>query len=200
MIDLTTPGVDIRPIQQLDGNADFAEVFFEGVHVPVENRIGHENDGWRVAMSTLRIERGMGTTNAAEIDVLVDEVESIFDQVDAWTNQRLVTDLVELRARVQRYRLNAYAMLSSSREESTNTLGMLHKVEWSTLQLALYELGLRALGAEKFRDTRELSDDEDSFRSRYWLARASLIYSGTNEIQRNLIAERCLGLAKDVVR
>ena len=81
MIDLTAPGIEVRPIQQLDGNADFAEVFFEGVRVPVENRIGLENDGWRVAMSTLRIERGIGTTNAAEMDVLVLEVEKIFDQV-----------------------------------------------------------------------------------------------------------------------
>jgi alkylation response protein AidB-like acyl-CoA dehydrogenase len=200
MIDLSSPGVEVRPLEQIDGHGDFAELFFADVVVPVENRIGDEDDGWRVAMTTLAIERGAGVANAAEIDEIVRDVEAIMEATGASEDVALQAELVRLKAHVQRYRLNAYASLSSTRPETTSRLGAIHKLSWSTLQVALHELGMRALGDDVELGNAATTDGVAYWHERYWLARASLIYSGTNEIQRNIVAERVLGLPKDFVR
>jgi alkylation response protein AidB-like acyl-CoA dehydrogenase len=199
MIDLSTPGVEVRPIQQVDGRGDFAEVFYDDVVVPVENRVGEENRGWQVAMTTLGIERGAGVANAAEMDRLVCDVEAIIARLPQ-PDDALGSDLVRLKAHVRQYRLNAYAAVSSERRATTSTLGVIHKLTWSTLQMQLYELGLRALGPSGELGNSGTPEVVRDWEQRYWLSRASLIYSGTNQIQRNIIGERLLGLPKDVVR
>ncbi len=200
MIDLNSPGVEIRPIRQIDGLGDFAEVFLTDVTVPIANRIGQEDEGWRIAMTTLQIERGLGVANAAEMDAIVVDLERLFDASGIRDDAALVGELSRLKAQVQRYRLNAYAVLTSDRKETVDTLGAVHKLEWSNLQLALYELGMRALGARVELGDEGLPVGVNKWHERYWLARASRIYSGTNEIQKNIIAERLLGLPKDPVR
>lgn len=197
MIDLHTPGVEVRPIRQVNGHGDFAEVFFTGVEVPVENRIGEENRGWQIAMTTLSIERGAGVASAAQVHGLVEDVEALMRATDGFDNAGLRTDFTRLRAQAKRYQLNAYAALSSDRPESVRALGAIHKLTWSTLQVALYELGMRALGGRVELGNQAVPAGVRRWHERYWLARASLIYSGTNEIQRNIIAERVLGLPKD---
>jgi alkylation response protein AidB-like acyl-CoA dehydrogenase len=200
MIDLKSEGVDVRPIRQIDGNGDFAEVFFTDVHVPTWNRIGDENEGWRVAMTTLAIERGAGVANAAEMDKTVDDVEEIMASTGADADPALCDDLVRLKARVRCYRLNALASLTSDRGETTGRLGAIHKLMWSTLQTDLYELGMRALAGRVEEGNGAIPQGVHYWHERYWLSRASLIYSGTNQIQKNIIGERLLGLPKDAVR
>jgi alkylation response protein AidB-like acyl-CoA dehydrogenase len=200
MIDLSSEGVEVRPIRQIDGNGDFAEVFFTDVRVPVWNRIGEENEGWRVAMTTLAIERGAGVANAAEIDGIVGDVEAIMDASRANADPVLRADLVRLKARARCYRLNAFASLTSDRPETTGRLGAIHKLTWSTLQMELYELGMRALAGRLEEGNGATPTRVDYWHERYWLSRASLIYSGTNQIQKNIIGERILGLPKDSVR
>jgi alkylation response protein AidB-like acyl-CoA dehydrogenase len=200
MIDLQSEGVDVRPIRQIDGNGDFAEVFFTDVRVPEWNRIGEENEGWRVAMTTLAIERGAGVANAAEIDRVVQDVEAIMLASGSDQNPVLVAELVHLKARARCYKLNAFAALTSERPETTGRLGAIHKLTWSTLQMSLYELGMRCLGGEVELGNRATPDRVEYWHERYWLSRASLIYSGTNQIQKNIIGERLLGLPKDAVR
>jgi alkylation response protein AidB-like acyl-CoA dehydrogenase len=199
MIDLSSPGVDVRPIRQIDGHGDFAEVFFTDVVVPVENRVGDENNGWRVAMTTLAIERGAGVANSAGIDQIVVDVERIL-AASGSSDPALWADFARLRAEARRYRLNAYASVSSERPETLKSLGAIHKLTWSTLQVRLYELGMRALGAQAELGNEATPSGVRSWNERYWLARASLIYSGANQIQRNIIGERLLGLPKDPVR
>src|ERR1700730_6265298 len=188
MIDVSTPGVEVRPIRQIDGHGDFAEVFFTDLAVPVSNRIGDENDGWRIAMTTLAIERGAGAANAAEIEGIVRDLKRIFDATGGWDAPGLVSDLGRLEAHARRYKMNAYAALSSERPETLGPLGAIHKLTWSTLQTGLYELGMRALDRCVELGNDALPDGIRYWHERYWLARASLIYSGTNEIQRNIIA------------
>lgn len=197
MIDLKSPGVQVRPVKQIDGHGDFAEIFFDDVSVPVENRIGEENGGWRVAMTTLSIERGAGAANAAEIDGLVSDVKHIFASTGAAQDPGMVRELVILQAKARRYKLNVYAALSSDRGETLAALGAIHKLAWSTLQTQLYELGSRALDGSVELGNVATPSGVQNWVERYWLARASLIYSGTNEIQRNLIAERVLDLPKE---
>jgi alkylation response protein AidB-like acyl-CoA dehydrogenase len=127
-------------------------------------------------------------------------VERIMAANGSSDDQSLSSELVRLRAEARRYRLNAYAAVSSDRPETLTTLGAIHKLTWSTLQVALYELGMRALdGQVELGDAATLPGVKN-WTERYWLARASLIYSGANQIQRNIIAERVLGLPKDAVR
>jgi len=197
MIDLRSPGVEVRPTRQVDGRDDFAEVFYTDVEVPVANRIGEENDGWGVAMTTLTIERGVAMANAAEIDHIVRDVELIMSETGGFSDPAMVAELVQLKASVRRYRMNAFAALSSERTETTKPLGAIHKLTWSTLQVALYELGMQALGRRGELGSSGVPHDVADWEGRYWLARASLIYSGTNQIQRNIIGERMLGLPKD---
>lgn len=200
MIDLATPGVKVHPIHQIDGREDFAEVFFSDVVVPVDNRIGKENEGWQVAMTTLGIERGAGVSNAAEMDQLVRDVEEIIRHSVEPSDEAHRVELVRLKAHVHQYRLNAYASVSSERPETVAALAAIHKLTWSTLQTQLYELGMRALGSGAELGSLSLPEAVRGWHQRYWLARASLIYSGTNQIQRNIVGERLLGLPKDAVR
>lgn len=199
-VPLDAEGVTIRPIQALNGKQAFAEIFFDDVKVPVENRIGDEGQGWHVAMATAGFERGLLLRSPARFQYtarklvelykahreVADRDPSIRDAViEAWTG----TEAYALSAYHTVGRLAKGARIGA--EASTN------KIYWSELDLKMHETAMRILGP-----FAELTGDApEAVEAARWLdgflfAQAGPIYAGTNEIQRNIIAERMLGLPK----
>jgi len=186
---LDAPGVTVRPIAQLDGEAGFAEVFFEDVFVPDSDVLGAPGDGWRVAMSTAGNERGLSLRSpgrfCAAADRLVDlyrrtsrpPADSADSVVDAWI-------------KAQAYRLYTWGTVTTLRDGGDiGAAGSVNKVFWSELDVALHETALELLGPEAEVESRWLDG--------YTFSLSGPIYAGTNEIQRNIVAERILGLPRE---
>ena len=188
LFDLRADGVTVRPIPQLDGEPGFAEIFLDEVFVPDSDVLGAVNDGWRVAMSTASNERGLSLRSPGRFLAAASRLVSLWrshpepalaDRVaDAWIGARA-------------YQLSVYS--TASRLAAGGTLGAessVGKLHWSELDVALHETALDLLGAEG-----ELASE---WRDGYLFSLAGPIYAGTNEIQRNIVAERLLGLPKEV--
>ncbi|MFB6523526.1 acyl-CoA dehydrogenase family protein [Streptomyces sp. NPDC056401] len=190
MFDLHAPGVTVRPIGRLDGKPAFAELFLDEVFVPDADVIGEPGQGWRIAMSTTGNERGL-TLRApgrflAAADRLVELWQSHADPADTALRDRVADAVVGARA----YQLFTWA--NASRFAAGETIGAessLNKVFWSQYDIALHESALDLLGPDA-----ELADGE--WAEPWIFSLAGPIYAGTNEIQRDIIAERLLGLPK----
>ncbi|EDY55113.1 pimeloyl-CoA dehydrogenase, large subunit [Streptomyces sviceus ATCC 29083] len=185
MFDLRAPGVTVRPIRRLDGKPAFAELFLDEVFVPDEDVIGGPGQGWRIAMSTAGNERGLMLRSPGRFLAAAHRLSALWQAQGSprETGNRVADALIGARA----YQLFTYA--SASRFLDGDTLGpesSLNKVFWSEYDIALTETALDLLGEEEDPDWSE----------RYVFALAGPIYAGTNEIQRDIIAERLLGLPK----
>ncbi|MFD6973108.1 acyl-CoA dehydrogenase family protein [Streptomyces sp. NPDC059979] len=190
MFDLRAPGVTVRPIGRLDGKPAFAELFLDQVFVPDEDVIGEPGQGWRIAMSTTGNERGLTLRSPgrflAAADRLVGLWRSHGDPSDTALRDRVADAVVGARA----YELFTWA--GASRFAAGERIGAessLNKVFWSEYDIALHETALDLLGADA-----ELADGE--WAEPWVFSLAGPIYAGTNEIQRDIIAERLLGLPK----
>ncbi|WP_328678873.1 acyl-CoA dehydrogenase family protein [Streptomyces sp. NBC_00322] len=190
MFDLAAPGVSVRPIGRIDGKPAFAELFLDGVFVPDEDVIGEPGQGWRIAMSTTGNERGLTLRSPgrflAAADRLLRQWRASGDQADTALRDRVADAVIGARA----YQL--FTCANASRFAAGAGIGAessLNKVFWSEYDIALHETALDLLGAEG-----ELADGE--WAEGYVFSLAGPIYAGTNEIQRDIIAERLLGLPK----
>ncbi|MER5960226.1 acyl-CoA dehydrogenase family protein [Streptomyces sp. NPDC056121] len=189
MFDLRAPGVTVRPIGRLDGKPAFAELFLDRVFVPDADVIGEPGNGWRIAMSTTGNERGLTLRSPGRFLASADRLARLWRErgEDAGTRDRVADALIGARA----YQLFTYA--NASRFAAGQTIGAessLNKVFWSEYDIALHETALDLLGAGG-----ELTDD-GGWGEGYVFSLAGPIYAGTNEIQRDIIAERLLGLPK----
>ncbi|MFD5121989.1 acyl-CoA dehydrogenase family protein [Streptomyces sp. NPDC058385] len=189
MFDLRAPGVTVRPIGRLDGKPAFAELFLDRVFVPDADVIGEPGNGWRIAMSTTGNERGLTLRSPGRFLASADRLARLWRErgEDAGTRDRVADALIGARA----YQLFTYA--NASRFVAGQTIGAessLNKVFWSEYDIALHETALDLLGADG-----ELADD-GGWGEGYVFSLAGPIYAGTNEIQRDIIAERLLGLPK----
>ncbi|MBT2486992.1 acyl-CoA dehydrogenase family protein [Streptomyces sp. ISL-96] len=190
MFDLKADGVTVRRIGRLDGKPAFAELFLDDVFVPDEDVIGEPGQGWRIAMSTTGNERGLTLRSpgrfVAVADRLVQQWRTSADPSDTALRDRVADAVVGARA----YQLFTYA--NASRFAAGAVIGAessLNKVFWSDYDIALHETALDLLGADG-----ELARGE--WAEGYVFSLAGPIYAGTNEIQRDIIAERLLGLPK----
>ncbi|MFI2349082.1 acyl-CoA dehydrogenase family protein [Streptomyces sp. NPDC019443] len=190
MFGLSAPGVTVRPIGRLDGKPAFAELFLDEVFVPDEDVIGEPGQGWRIAMSTTGNERGLTLRSPgrflAAADRLVRQWRASADPADTALRDRVADALIGARA----YQLFTYA--NASRFAAGANIGAessLNKVFWSQYDIALHETALDLLGP-----VGELAEGE--WAEGYVFSLAGPIYAGTNEIQRDIIAERLLGLPK----
>jgi alkylation response protein AidB-like acyl-CoA dehydrogenase len=188
MFDLRAPGVTVRPIRRLDGKPAFAELFLDEVFVPDEDVIGEPGRGWRIAMSTAGNERGLMLRSPGRFLAAADRLYALWRSQGSprATRTRVADALIGARA----YQLFTYA--GAARFLEGETLGpesSLNKVFWSEYDIALTETALDLLGEEG-----ESADTD--WAERYVFALAGPIYAGTNEIQRDIIAERLLGLPK----
>ncbi|MFI5807088.1 acyl-CoA dehydrogenase family protein [Streptomyces sp. NPDC051561] len=190
MFDLHAPGVTVRPIGRLDGKPAFAELFLDEVFVPDADIIGEPGQGWRIAMSTTGNERGLMLRSPgrflAAADRLAADWHTHGDPADTAMRDRIADAVIGARA----YQLFTWG--NASRFAAGQTIGAessLNKVFWSEYDIELHETALELLGADG-----ELAEGE--WAQGYVFSLAGPLYAGTNEIQRDIIAERLLGLPK----
>jgi len=214
LVPMHQPGVDVRPITQVDGTAEFNEVFFDNARCPKDNVIGGVNNGWKVAMTTLGFERGSSSTTGyrrflKEWEQIVGDAKRLDKNGDPILRDRLV----RAWEKVKIMQINGYRSLTDALNDTHHAalLGACNKMFWSeahrdSMELALDVLGLEGQvltgkgGAEGilpgFRRGRAdypVSDTQASF----FFSRSETIWGGTAEIQRNIIGERALGLPKE---
>jgi len=199
LVPLDTPGVTVRPIAQLDGETGFAEVFFDDARVPVANRLGPEGDGWKVAMATAGFERGLMLRSPARFQETAKKLVELYRANEAAADMLIRETVARCWVEAEAYTLETYRTVSRllsggkiGAEASTN------KIFWSELDLRMHETALRLLGARaellpEAPAARGVGDWLDG----YLFALSGPIYAGTNEIQRNVIAERILGMPRD---
>jgi len=189
------PGVEVRPIEQMTGDAEFSEVFFNDAKADAGNIVGDVNGGWKVAMGTLAFERGASTLGQQmsfqnELDEIIAIAKQNGKAEDPIIRQRLADAWIGLR--IQRY--NALRTLSA--DEGGGREGMITKIFWATWHRDLGKLAMDVIGPEA--EIAESAPYELSKLQRMYLfTRSDTIYAGSNEIQRNIISERALGMPKE---
>jgi alkylation response protein AidB-like acyl-CoA dehydrogenase len=204
LIDMKTPGIDVRPLRQMTGEADFNEVFLDNVRVPRKNIVGERGQGWIVSRSTLKHERAMIggsllTRRTFDGLLMVAQGMELRGQ-PAIKDPALRSRLVELEARLLASEYHGYRLLTmQSRGEEAGLPGMVTKL-YST-QLG-YDIGKAAMDA--LADRGALAPSESNpmgmFAHAYMWSLGILIAGGTANIQRNIIAERGLGLPREAKR
>jgi alkylation response protein AidB-like acyl-CoA dehydrogenase len=190
IVDMRAPGVEVRPLRQITGEAEFNEIFFNDVEVPVSNRLGDEGQGWQVAMTTLLHERGtlgFALTAALEVGVnrLLDVAREHVDG-DSSLRERVATEWIELQAlRYTNYR----ALGTLQRTGIPGPEGSAIKLRWSEQNQRMTKLGRELHGPEGILD-------DGWWHHQQLRSRGNTIEAGTSEILRNIVAERVLGLPK----
>lgn len=198
LVPLDAPGVTVRPIAQLDGETGFAEVFFDDARVPAANRLGPENQGWKVAMATAGFERGLMLRSPARYQNTARKLVEFYHAHAHGADPCLRDAVIRAWLNAETYALNTYWTVSRLMHGgSIGAEASLNKIFWSEMDLHMHETALALLGprAELRRgapDAGNVGDWLDGF----LFALAGPIYAGTNEIQRNVIAERLLNLPK----
>jgi alkylation response protein AidB-like acyl-CoA dehydrogenase len=201
LVPLDAEGVTVRPITQLDGEAGFAEIFLDDVRVPLENRLGEESAGWSVAMATAGFERGLMLRSPARFQNTARKLVDLYRETSATgrTIDPILRDAVT-RAWMdaEAYTLNTYQTVSRLLEGGKIGFeSSLNKIFWSELDVRMHETALRLLGAHaELLPEAPAATGVGGWLDGYLFALAGPIYAGTNEIQRNVIAERILKLPR----
>ena len=197
MMPLDPLGIDVRRIRQINGDAEFNETFFTDARCAADSLIGAVGDGWKIAMGLLAFERGVSTLGQQmgfrnELDEIIAAARANGTAADPLIRQRIAK--AEIGLRLMRY--GALRMLSKSDHSRIDGAALTYKIQWATWRRALGELAMDVLG-----QAGEIADGEayewDTLPKLYLFSRADTIYGGTNQIQRNLIAERGLGLPRE---
>jgi len=189
---LDAEGVTVRPIAQLDGEAGFAEVFFDDVFVPDEDVLGGVGDGWRVAMSTAGNERGLSLRSPGRFCAAADRLVELYASGASTSSSGAAAGdrVADAWIRAQAYRLYTWGTVTTlAAGGDIGAAGSVNKVFWSELDVDVHETALDLLGAEGELVSR--------WTDGHLFSLAGPIYAGTNEIQRTIVAERILGLPKE---
>ncbi len=188
LVDMHAPGVEVRPLRQITGQAEFNEIFFTDVEVPVENRLDEEGNGWAVAMTTLLHERGtLGFALTGALDVAVRRLTQLGRERGATEAQqdRIAREWIDLNA----VRYTNYRALSSLMKTGIpGPEGSVAKLVWSEANQRLTKLALELLDGD--------AQDMGYWQYQQLRSRGNTIEAGTSEILRNIIAERVLGLPR----
>lgn len=195
LVPLAQPGIEVRPIKQITGGAEFNEVFFDAARAAANHIVGRPGDGWAVAMALLGFERGVSTLGqqmqfAGELELVIEAAKANGAARDPHLRGRIAQAWSGLR--VMRY--NALRMLSGPQDGRLRPEAMMYKYYWSNWHRDLGKLALDVLGVDGDVRTDDLARTRLQHMALY--ARADTIYAGTNEIQLNLIAERALGMPR----
>jgi alkylation response protein AidB-like acyl-CoA dehydrogenase len=195
LIDLATPGVTVRPIPQIDGETGFAEIFFEDVFVPDAHVLGDVGQGWNVAMATAGSERGLSLRSPARYTEAARRLVALYaSRAGDAKARRLSGDVAQAWMDAEAYRLNTF--FTATRVLNGGSVGpeaSANKIHWSETDLAIHRTALALLGPDA---ERHGGHEGNAWLDGYLFALAGPIYAGTNEIQRNVVAERMLGLPR----
>jgi hypothetical protein len=212
------PGIEVRPIKQVDASAEFYEVFFTDARCPVENVVGGLNNGWKVAMTTLGFERGTSATTgyrrfAKELEIIMEKAKANGADQDPMIRQRLA----QAWSKVQIMRVHGLrslsAVLHDKKDLSSAALGATNKVYWSEYHQEVMKLAMDVLGMDSQILTGSATDEEtvpgygprrgdasypvSVLQASFFFSRSETIWGGTSQIQRNIVGERVLGLPKE---
>jgi alkylation response protein AidB-like acyl-CoA dehydrogenase len=197
-VDMHAPGIEVRPLVQLTGEAEFNEVWLDDVFVPADQLIGEQGKGWTVAGSTLAHERGVNPRQLVIHGQLLEELLRTADQRGGFDRRRARQALAEAFLEVRIFQLHNWRSLSRlARGEAPGPEGSLLKLYWSEMSKRLHRTALDILGpaAPLWRGAADNPGDGAWQRS-FLYYQASSVFAGTNEIQRSLVGERVLGLPK----
>jgi alkylation response protein AidB-like acyl-CoA dehydrogenase len=202
LVDMHSPGIEVRPLRQITGDPEFNEIFFNDVRVPRANVMGEENEGWRVAMTTLLHERGtLGFALTARLEVAMRNLIALAKEVkvnghvaaeDPLIRDRLAQQWIELQGlKFTNYR----ALTSLVKTGIPGPEGSIAKLHWSESNQRLGKLAMEILGPHA------QLDGSDGYWNGYWQyqqlrSRGNTIEAGTSEVLRNIISERVLGLPR----
>ena len=200
LVPLNADGITVRPIPQLNGLPGFAEIFFDDVRVPAFNLLGGENEGWNIAMATAGFERGLMLRSPARFQQASRRLVELYrsrgnDVLDPSIEDAVLRCYMDAEA----YALSTYQ--TASKLAAGGSIGpeaSCNKIFWSEMDLMIHETAMKLLGAraeiepETAAELAELGMWLDGF----MFAQSGPIYAGTNEIQRNIIAERMLGMPR----
>ncbi len=196
IVDMSSPGIIVRPLRQITGTSEFNEVFFEEVRVPRANLVGRVNEGWTTANTTLAHERG---TNARQMVIHRQLLEDLIGLARASRkNPVLRQEVAQAAIEVEIQKLSNYRTLTRIlRGQPPGVEGSIHKLFWSEMSQRLHDAAFRLLGAQSqlVRGSRHAVGGGRWQRSLLYY-RAGSIFAGTSEIQRNIIAQRILGLPR----
>lgn len=196
LVPMRQPGITVRPIRQMTGDAEFNEVFFDEAVTQADNIVGKPGDGWSVAMGLLNFERGVSTLGQQmgfrnELDAIIAIAKKNGKAQDPIIRQRIAESHIGLK--IMRY--SALRMLSAAEGASLPREAYTYKIYWANWHQKLGELAMDIIGPEA-----ELGEAPYQFpllTNMYLMSRSETIYAGTNQIQRNIIAERALGLPRE---
>ena len=202
LIPMDAPGLTRRPIAQLDGETGFAEIFFDQVFVPDDQVLGEVGQGWQVAMATAGSERGLSLRSPARYIEATRRLADLFEErigddssgAHLGPDGRLADRVAEAWTRARAYELQTWATATAIRQgKGVGPEASTTKVYWSELDVLIHETALEILGPDAdLHVDAELSDWMDG----YLFSLAGPIYAGTNQIQRNVVAERLLGMPR----
>jgi alkylation response protein AidB-like acyl-CoA dehydrogenase len=218
LVPMKQPGVEARPITQVDGSAEFYEVFFDNARCPKDNVVGGVNNGWKVAMTTLGFERGTSATTGhrrfeKELEIITAKARENGRIHDPLVRQRLAYAW----SKVQIMRINGLrsltAVVQNKKDLGVAALGATNKMYWSEYHRDVMELAIDILGMDGQILTGSVDEEESVpgygvratnarypasvLQSSFFFSRSETIWGGTAQIQRNIVGERVLGLPKE---
>jgi alkylation response protein AidB-like acyl-CoA dehydrogenase len=196
LFDLNSPGITRRPIRQLHGDTGFAELFFDEVRVPVENCLAGEGEGWNVAMATAGFERGLMLRSPGRFQATAKRLVELYRAHEAEASPAAREAVVQAWMQAQAYAWNTYAV--AARIMAGGKIGAeasLNKIFWSELDRAMHRTAMQILGAHA--ELKRFGNGQiNQWLEGYIFSLSGPIYAGSNEVQRNIIAERLLGLPR----
>jgi len=214
LVPMRQPGIEVRPIQQVDGSAEFNEVLLTDARCPKENVIGGLNNGWKVAMTTLGFERGTSaTTSYRRFRKEFNEILQLAQESGASNDPLIRQRLARSWSKIKIMEINGYRTLTDALRDThtTATLSACNKMFWSEAHQETLLLGLDILGLQGQILLGQGGEDTllpgarrawanypvNNLQSLFFFSRSETIWGGTAEIQRNIVGERVLGLPKE---
>lgn len=197
LVPMDQPGISVRPIEQMTGTSEFNEVFFDDARTEASNIVGEPGEGWKIAMALLGFERGVSTLGQQmQFQNELDEIIAIARTNGADRDPHLRQRLAEAWCGLRILRYNSLRMLSGPQDGTLRREATIYKLGWSSWHASLGKLAMDVLGPQA--ELLEAAPYQlNRLQSLYLFSRADTLYGGSNEIQRNIIAERALGMPRE---